>query len=242
MTYVAPVLPTLLLICFLAFCRRPTRWTRLAGLAAVAGLFLWAWPPMAILLSKTLESEYPIRTVPEGDGDAIVVLSSSVYSAQPSIPEEGPGAETELRCRYAAWLYHHWRALPVVASGGKAPTAVAGEVMRKVLEADGVPPAMIWTEDRSRSTYENARFTAPLLQAKGIRRIVLVTEAFHMRRAEACFRKQGFLVTPAPCGYRSTSKVDQIGDLVPNSRSIAINDEVLHEWVGLAWYRASGKI
>jgi len=61
--------------------------------------------------------------------------------------------------------------------------------MRRVLAGEGVPLPMIWTEEKSRSTYENAvygwKFFTP-----GIRKVVLVTEAYHMPRAERCFRKR----------------------------------------------------
>jgi uncharacterized SAM-binding protein YcdF (DUF218 family) len=66
------------------------------------------------------------------------------------------------------------------------------------LEQEGVPPSKIWTEEQSRSTYENALYSAKLLHGSGIHRIALVMEADSMLRAELCFRKQGLEVTPAP--------------------------------------------
>ena len=58
---------------------------------------------------------------------------------------------------------------------------------------------MIWTEERSRSTHENAVFGAEILRQHEIGRIALVIEARSMLRAESCFRKQGITVVAAPC-------------------------------------------
>lgn len=59
---------------------------------------------------------------------------------------------------------------------------------------------------RSRGTYDLSKRpgSKELLGERGIRRVVLVTEAVHMRRSASCFEKQGFEVIPAPCHFRSS--------------------------------------
>src|SRR2546430_13364869 len=76
-------------------------------------------------------------------------------------------------------------------------------ILRRILRSEGVDDSMIWTEEQSRSTHENATYGAEMLRAKGIRQVVLVTEAYHMLRAEKCFRKEGIAVIAAPCGFRT---------------------------------------
>jgi len=110
--------------------------------------------------------------------------------------------------------------------------------MRCVLEKGGVPAERVWTEERSTSTHENAAFTAELLAKKGIRRIALVTEAYHMLRAERCFRQQGLDVVPAPCRFEGLEGTG--GAILPEADAIHWNNLVLHEWVGLLWYRLRG--
>ena len=114
-------------------------------------------------------------------------------------------------------------------------------VMRQALEREGVPAEDIWVEDRSHSTHENAVFAAQLLRRKGIRKIVLVTEAYHMPRAVACFREEGLIVVPAACGYRSYHTF-HIEELWLGWEPIAWNEDTLHEAVGLIWYRIRGWI
>jgi uncharacterized SAM-binding protein YcdF (DUF218 family) len=145
-------------------------------------------------------------------------------------------ADTAIRCAHAAWLYRNWRPLPVLASGGGEKDQPFSVTMAKALHADGVPEASIWTEERSSNTHENAAYSAAILRAHGVKRIALVTEAYHMPRSERCFRKEGLEVVPAPCGFFNVREV------VPNWDPVRHNEFVLHELIGLAWYRVKGWI
>ena len=63
--------------------------------------------------------------------------------------------------------------------------------MRALALADGVDPDRVHVEDRARNTIENALFSAPLVRAQGWRRLVVVTDAFHVPRARYVFRRLG---------------------------------------------------
>lgn len=245
MTYTQPVLPLLLIAGLLlaVFGRKSPRFAGRMALVSVL-LFLWSWPPFSTLFSGTLEWWYPVRPYPQGDAQAIVVLSGGVYTHDASEPEDLPNLSTLVRCSYAAWLYQNWRPLPIVVTGGAADAQKVSRsgVMARLLEQRGIPSSMIWREDRSESTYENAVYSAALLRARGIDRIVLVTEAEHMLRGERSFRRQKLMVVPAPCCYRTLQFAGRWPDLLPQHRAIADNEDALHEWVGVLWYFVSGKI
>lgn len=215
---------------------------RYLSIGALIGLFLWTWPPSTALFASTLERWCPFGRLPSGDAGAIVVLSASVFPSDASEPEALPGHGTYLRCRYAAWLYRHWRPLPIVTSGGVERNVVMAEVMKETLSDAGIPGDMISTEGNSRSTYENAVLTARLLRAKDIHRIVLVTEAYHMPRAVLCFRRQGLEVIPAGCAARYLRFEGRWSQFLPSAQMVQYNEDNLHEWIGLAWYRLTGKI
>jgi uncharacterized SAM-binding protein YcdF (DUF218 family) len=246
MTYLQPVFPLVLLFAMVQLIRYRRSFTAPAfrGLTlAWAAVFLASWAPAAWLFSRCLERGYPPREYPTGDAGAIVVLASAVYPPCPPVPTPRAGSDTYERCQYAAWLFKHWKPLPILASGGggfvdSPPYAIA---MRDALEREGVPASAIWVEDRSRTTHENAAYAAAILRQKGIQRIVLVTDAYHMMRADACFRKESFAVTPAACGYRTYHDF-QLTDLLPGWEPIAWNEDAVHESVGLVWYRLHGWI
>jgi uncharacterized SAM-binding protein YcdF (DUF218 family) len=113
--------------------------------------------------------------------------------------------------------------------------------MRRALEQMGVPPSEIWTEETSHSTYQSAVLSSEMLRAKGVNKILLVTEAYHMQRAERSFRKQGLDVVPASCGFRHPLQGSWL-EFLPDWQAIAWNEDNLHEIGGLAWYKISGRI
>ena len=112
--------------------------------------------------------------------------------------------------------------------------------MREVLKGEGISETLIWSEDQSTSTHEAAVYTAAILRKQDIQRVALVTEAYHMARAEAAFRKEGLIVIPAPCRFHGISLT--LYELLPGAEAIALNENALHEWVGLLWYRMHGWI
>jgi uncharacterized SAM-binding protein YcdF (DUF218 family) len=242
MTYVQPLLLVFLLIAFFGLVRLRHCKGSLPPILAVTGLFLLSWPPVDWLLSRPLEARYPIRPYPVASAQAIVVLASAVNPPIYERPYPRPDKETYQRCGCAAWLHQHWQALPVLACGGAGTSGklAASLAMRELLEREGVPGTMIWTEERSRSTHENALLGAEILRAHGIRTIVLVVEARSMARAEACFRKQGITVVPAPCEYREFES--PLDEFLPSWKAISSNEDTLHEVVGLAWYWLRGWI
>jgi uncharacterized SAM-binding protein YcdF (DUF218 family) len=217
---------------------------RILGIVAGVALFLWCWPPVAWLSVAGLEKSFPFTPVPAGDADAIVALAGNFYATNWSQPEAEPGFTTYLRTAHAAWLFHHWKPLPIVVSGGtgQAGDPTIADLMRRQLIEEGVPDSMITVENHSQTTYENATGVARILLPQGLRRIVLVTEAFHMPRAERCFRKQGFDVVRAACCYVTAEQRSFRDMLLPGQWAIHVNSDAIHEWVGLAWYKIRGRI
>jgi uncharacterized SAM-binding protein YcdF (DUF218 family) len=241
------LLPLLILFCAWRLLRplwnrRPA--SRVPDFLLAIGLFLYCWPAAAWLFIATLEKQVPVAPFPPREADAIVALGGNFYPASGAHPQAEPGFATYLRSAHAAWLFHHWKRLPIVVSGGSAAAGAPSlaELMRRQLIGQGVPDSMIWVDDRSANTYANAVDTARILLPKGMRRIALVTEAFHMPRAELCFRKQGFSVMPAPSSCRTLELHSWMEFLVPRPWAIDVNQEAIHEWLGLAWYKIRGDI
>ncbi len=211
-------------------------------LAAWLLLLLAGWSPFATAMMGLLEWQAGDRTASPGDVQAMVVLSGGVYHPLPREPEVVPGFGTYSRCRHAAWLYHQGWRMPVVATGGSSPLgANYAEVMADTLRKEGVPGELILLERKASSTHENAVFTARMLIPKGIRKILLVTEAYHMPRARGAFTKAGFEVYPAPCFYRTREFRGTWEDwLAPQLKSVRMVEDALHELIGLAIYKLQG--
>jgi uncharacterized SAM-binding protein YcdF (DUF218 family) len=246
MTYIQPLLSILILVfaytAYRAWRSSKGKWPILLTVAAV-GLFLISWQPFARMLLRPYEDRFPPRPPLPGDAQAIVVISGAMESPGPVTGKRMVGEDTYARCLYAAWLYKHWRQLPVLASGGPGrnhPHEVPdASVMQVVLERAGVPQTAIWCEGRSVSTHENALYSAGILRSKGVHNIVLVTSAYQMLRALLSFRKEGLAVTPAACDYHTIGSY-RIQDLFPSWQGLQITETALHETLGIAWYWIHG--
>jgi uncharacterized SAM-binding protein YcdF (DUF218 family) len=242
-------------VCFLlaaatlgyAWYREPGARRRLLWLTLpFAGLTLLSLPALASLGLGSLEGPYPPLREPPAGVEALVVLGGSIRPADAVRPEAEPGEDTVYGCLYAARLYRQIGPCPVVVSGRNSSSngpsdPSCAQVMRTFLTDLGVSGRDISTEDDSTTTYENAVNCRKLLEPRGVRRVVLVTDADHMFRAERCFRRQGFDVVPAPCNYRAT-RFGSALDFVPRARAVRHWRKVFHEWFGTLWYWWRGRI
>ena len=115
------------------------------------------------------------------------------------------------------------------------------DAMLQFLVDLGVPADRVLLEGRSRTTYENARETEQLLAAKGIERVLLVTSALHMRRAEATFRAAGVDVVPAPTDFEVvTERSSTMLDYLPDASALEGSSRAFKEYLGLLVYRWRG--
>ena len=133
------------------------------------------------------------------------------------------GGDGPPRAARAVALFQAGLAPRVLVSGRGDCTGI-----RDAIVAGGVPAGSITLECASRSTYENAAFSAPLLGRLQPRRVLLVTSWFHLRRALACFdaAAPGVAWLPAPATPPPTGIV----------RALASAGAVVTETPKLLWY------
>lgn len=214
---------------------------RLARFLVIAGVFLLTALSLGVVaraLLAPLEAKYPPLAPGEHARlpvDAIVVLGASRYRAPPEFTADDVAGAALERLRYAALLARA-SGKPLLVSGGTPDGGARseGEAMRAALARDfGV--RVRWVESASDNTAENARRSAELLLPAGVRRIALVTHAWHMPRAVAVFAAAGFTVVPAPTAYVSARPATPL-DFVPRATAMQQAATALHEWVGIAWY------
>jgi uncharacterized SAM-binding protein YcdF (DUF218 family) len=136
------------------------------------------------------------RSLPKAD--AIVVLGC-------------PGsARRRRRIDHGVRLYHQGVAPLLLLSGGGSGPEPEAEIMRRIALTHGVPPAALLIEAHSRDTLGNARETARLLRAHGLRSAVLVSDRAHLPRAALLFRLAGVRVA-GRSGVRAPSLAGEIG-------------------------------
>ena len=115
------------------------------------------------------------------------------------------------------------------------------ELGRAFLLKCGIPDSAIWIEKASINTYQNAAFTAKMLDKKDPawknKKYLLITSGFHMRRALKCFEKAGLHVNPYSTDLRSIRSKDHVvNTVIPTYGGIQNWTYIIKEWIGLLVY------
>lgn len=204
------------------------------ALAAIFSLYALATPSLSSWLLRRAEAGVPEQ--PDFAGaQAIVVLGADVrQGADGELDSLGP--YTAERLVYAAEAYRRLQ-LPVAVSGGPGnhSNVPAGDLMKAALEQLFAIPVK-WDENRSGTTWENAVDTKPLLAAAGVTKVVIVTHAWHMRRALWAFDRVGLSAMPWPAP-RTALQTREIADFLPRASALQESFFALHELIGGAYYR-----
>jgi uncharacterized SAM-binding protein YcdF (DUF218 family) len=174
---------------------------------------------------------------------AIVILGGGIRHDGRERPHQDVlNSRTAQRVHYGAYLANT-STLPVLVSGGIVQSLKVSEasVMARVLQED-YKVNVRWIEDRSVDTFGNARESAALLKAAGISHIVLVTQAYHMRRSALVFEAQGLKVLKAPMGFIGGVDADWSLAWLPSASGVEGTYLSAHEAIGLVLYRLRGWI
>jgi len=197
-------------------------------------LLLWEVPPTPL---KEIGKQYDLGIVLTGVANTQKSPHDRVYLEK--------GAD---RATHAIQLYRQGVINKILISGGSSRL-----IKNKLKEADnlalvfrtcGIPEADILIENQGRNTYESAVNCASLIedQAKD-HSVVLITSAFHMRRASACFQKAGLEVDKFSADfYTFDRKFTPDTWLLPSQGAIHKWTIIIKEWVGIVAYKVSGYI
>ncbi len=204
--------------------------------AALLLLWVFATPFVAGSALRQLEGPATALDTTASKADAIVVLGGGTYFQAPEYGGDTVGESTLVRLRYAAQLQRQ-TAKPILVTGGKPLGNETSEAqqMKAVLANEFKVPVQ-WTEDASDNTRENAQYSYQLLSKLGIKRIYLVTHAWHMPRARRVFEQAGFEVIPSPTAFTRRDRTDLLSFL-PNATALRDSGIFVHESIGLLWYR-----
>lgn len=128
------------------------------------------------------------------EADVIVVLGAGLRR------DGRAGWALTRRAEMGAELWHDGYAEYVLCTGAQADGYPRSEAAacKEILMRDGVPETAILLEQQSRSTEENAMFGQEILVEHGWDTVLLVTDSYHMLRAEWIFRSQGITAYTSP--------------------------------------------
>jgi uncharacterized SAM-binding protein YcdF (DUF218 family) len=190
-------------------------------------VYLLSVEPIKDVLYKPLEEAYPVTSKPEGD--AIVILGGGAYNT-------GILKEDSTKRLLTGFVLHKQTNLPIILSGGASiGTLPEAEIMKGLLLTLGVNKGKIYTDVNSKDTEENAQEVKKLCERLRCRRVVLVSSAYHMRRAVLAFQKAGLEVVPYPTDFKRDMRYN-LYSLLPKMGVFADSYKALREYLGLVWY------
>ncbi|HEX3913157.1 MAG TPA: YdcF family protein [Steroidobacteraceae bacterium] len=205
--------------------RRPLA-ARICLAVGIGSLWLLSTPIVSDALDRLAEQYPPLDMKLAANAQAIVILGGGGQRA--FAPEYGgPAAEPLLleRLSYGAYLARQTR-LPILVTG----FSIEARAMRDTLQRNfGIEPR--WVDNQAYDTFQNARNSARLLAADGVRRIILVTRATHMRRSVHEFTAVGLDVLPAPVGILSERDFGVLRFL-PNPDALQRSHAAVYELIG----------
>lgn len=154
------------------------------------------------------------------------------------------------RITHALQLYRMGKIKKILITGGQGLNPVNPQSEAKLLQnfliMTGVPETDVLIEDQSKNTAQNAAFTKTFLGQQNIstgQEFLLITSAFHMYRAKACFDKAGLKTQTFPADYYSHDiKYDLPALLYPEAESLTYWNKLTKEWLGIVMYKIAGYI
>ena len=239
-----------LLTAWLPMTPRRTTWVRRFAFCTLLLLLLTATPLFSSMYIAWLEGWHPpFHVPPTSNVDAIVVLAGGVLAKGSLRPTEDVSDSSRQRTTCGVDLWLQGLAPKLLLTGGDATVLRTGPLvsreMKRLALRLGVAESAILVEEKSRTTYENAVQSKAVL---GGGHILLVTAAYHLPRAVGLFEKQGFVVTPAPCGYESKHTPQQaweqrtLFDFLPTAKALLITSQAVEEVAGIMVYWLAGKL
>lgn len=201
--------------------------------------YISSTPIFSNFLFKKVEGEYQYQAMENiQNADAIVVLSGmlSINEIENSFKVEWGDAD---RFFGGIDLYNAKKSKTLVFTGGKNPyniTSISeGQILKEYAINYGVFEEDIRVTKGVLNTYDESLAVSELIGKN--KRIILVTSAYHMKRAKYLFEKQGFFVIPYKVDFKvmPNSGLHFI-DLLPSAINLKSTEVALREILGRLYY------
>jgi len=214
------------------------------GLVGIFVLYVASTSVVADFLFEMLEGgALKTQAQAAGKADGIVVLSGMMTGVKSL---QGPIQEWSDADRFFAGvdLYQAQKSMRLIFTDGRLPWDKAalseGEVLKQYAERMGVPSSAISVSAEAYNTEQEALAVKQLFKQTEPR-ILLVTSAFHMSRAELLFARQGFRVEAFPVDFKVRNKTLTLMDFLPSPQALQMTDVVVRESLGRLYYKLKSK-
>lgn len=240
MLVVPPALNLVLIGLGLLLCLRYRRLGRAVAAFGLLSLVVCSLPFVKMKIYEHLECYRALKVASLATADpapgAIVLMGGGMARFGDEYQHMRLTDGSVRRILYAATLAEKTRLPVLITGGGRAEDAPDIEAERMADLLGQLGQQARWLETRSRTTWENALYSAPILKEAGIDTVLLVTDAWHMRRSVLAFEAQGLKVIPAPTAFRNGAYTDARA-FIPDRFALLEIGDALREWLGIWTYR-----
>lgn len=202
------------------------------ALLGISILYVFSIPYTSQKLGDSLVENKTLTIEKYKEAQAIVVLGGGLRDSQELFGKLAITGIPLERMRYAAYL-HKETNLPILVTGSSPNGTSEAKVMADEFKLFFNIETK-WLENKAKTTKENAIFSREILEKENIHKIILVTNQWHMKRAEMLFSQQGFEVMPASVGSGDTPDHYQLNFMhfIPQAGAMNSNMLALKEWIG----------
>lgn len=231
-------------------CRKGLRWGRgLIGIAVALYVFIGIFPAGYDGL-VWLEGRHPRPAVLPARADGILILGGSIDTKLSTARDTVAMTSQAERIFEGLVLARKYPYAVLVYSGGDNRFLAGGDPdpetahIEVMLAELGIDPLPVFFEDESRNTFENIQNSMRLAQPQPEETWILVTSAYHMRRAASVMQSIGWpsSVVYWPVDYRTDGQYRFLPDKLDVGRNFDNANVALHELLGWLTYRFTGRI
>ena len=208
------------------------------GLIGIIILILSSLPIISNKFIAYLEKDYqPIEISEIESADAIVVLSGMIRVIG---DEENLKYEfTDSVDRFFAGLdlFNNNKSPILILTRGKMPWSLGiaeGEYLKELAIKYGVSEENIILTDEVQNTDQEAKAIKKILTEDA--KIILVTSAFHMPRAEKVFKAANINLIPFPVDFQNSKSKTTMMDFIPSAGSLFDTSHFVREMIGRLYY------
>ena len=202
-------------------------------------LIIISFLPIGNYLINKIEKEYHSNLIIPDKLDGILILGGatnpSMYKEFNQISVNG-SAE---RLIESVSIIKRFKYSKVIFSGGSGvinrPDLGHSQVAKSFYKKIGIEESRIIFEDNSRNTYENILFAKKIAKPKLNENWLLITSAFHMKRAMLIASKNEWELIPYAVDFKTMKKFRFTPNLNLLSNINSLQNG-LHEWLGLIFY------
>ena len=210
----------------------------LHSLVALTVLIILSLPIVSNHLIKLLEQNYTYSTPNEiASADTVIVLSGMVKTVEHNNGVQYEFSDAVDRIFAGIKLLKMGKAQKIILTRGKLPWSIGvpeGEFLAEFIQSQGIDPNRILLTEVVQNTNDEAKAISKMLPTNS--KVILVTSAFHMPRAEKVFQNQNLKVIPYAVDFRSSIKKIDILDFLPQANAFKNSNFYFREIIGRVYY------